>query len=75
MKTTINTIHNSKKNANFSLKKRPFQAKSGGNDPIVSDVFKEETKTLTHLFMQYICSTFNQKFTILSNNILNSFNL
>lgn len=40
MKTTINTIHNSKKNANFGLKKKPFQAKSGENDPFESDVFK-----------------------------------
>lgn len=75
MKTTINTIHNSKKNANFGLKKGTFSTKSGENDPFESDVFKEETNTLTHLFMQYICSTFNQKFTILSNNILNSYNL
>lgn len=41
MKTTINTIHNSKKIANFGLKKGTFQAKSGENDPFESDVFKE----------------------------------
>lgn len=40
MKTTINTIHNSKKIANFDLKKGTFSTKSGENDPIESDVFK-----------------------------------
>lgn len=42
MKTTINTIHNSKKNANFGLKKGTFSTKSGENDPFESDIFKNE---------------------------------
>ena len=35
-----NTIHNSKKKCKFWPKKRPFQAKSGENDPFESDIFK-----------------------------------
>lgn len=56
MKTTINTIHNSKKNANFGLKKRPFQAKSGENDPFESDIFIENKityKFIYAIYMQY----------------------
>lgn len=56
MKTTINTIHNSKKNANFGLKKRPFQAKIGENDPFESDIFIENKityKFIYAIYMQY----------------------
>lgn len=56
MKTTINTIHNSKKNANFGQKKRPFQAKSGENDPFESDIFIENKityKFIYAIYMQY----------------------